>query len=76
MLQLSLPQLAIEGQPLLAQFRREDLELCLDRLAQPGYVHLAEHVCLLRKRHEVIGEAAVLQAVIQVDFPSASNVNR
>lgn len=42
MLQLSLAQLAIEGQPLLAQFRRQGFELSIDRLAQPGNVHLAE----------------------------------
>jgi aryl carrier-like protein len=53
MLQLSLAQLSIEGQPLLAQFRRQGFELSLDRLAQPGNIHLAEHVRLLLKRNEL-----------------------
>ena len=68
MLQLSLTQLAIERQPLLAQFGRQRVELGIDRLAQPGNVHLAEHVRLLVERDEFVGEAAVLQAVVQVDF--------
>jgi len=66
MLQLSLTQLTLQGQPLLAQFLRQGFELYVDRLAQPGNVQLGEHVRLLFKRDEFIREATVLQAVATV----------
>jgi hypothetical protein len=37
-------------------------------LAQPGDVHLAEDLCFLGQGDELVGEAAVLQAVVQVDL--------
>jgi hypothetical protein len=67
-LQLALGQLAVERQPLRAQLSRQLIELGLDRLAQPGNVHLAQHVRLIVERDEFIAEAAMLQAVVQVEF--------
>jgi len=47
--------------------RSKGFELDVVRLGQPGNVHLTEHVCLLIEGDELVGEAAVLQTIVQVD---------
>ena len=66
--QLALFQLVVECQPLRAQFDRQCVELGIDWLAQEGNVHLRERVGLVVHRDQLVGEVAVLQAVVQIDF--------
>ena len=66
--QLALFQFAVECQPLCAQLDRQRVELGIDWLAQEGDVHLRERVGLLVHRDQLVGEVAVLQAVVEIDF--------
>jgi ABC-type arginine transport system ATPase subunit len=66
--QLALLQLAVERQPLRVQLGLQRVELGLDRLAQERDVHLREHVGLIFQRDQFVGEVAVLQTVVEIDF--------
>jgi hypothetical protein len=41
----------------------------VNRPAQPGNIHLAEHAHLLIEGDQFIGKTTVLQTVVQVYFP-------
>jgi hypothetical protein len=69
--QLALLQLAVEGQPLRVQLGRQRIELGIDRLPQERDVHLREHGGL-RPSKPTRRRNAVLQAVVEVEYPTGS----
>lgn len=68
MAELTQAQLAIECLPQPIQLGAQIIKDGLDGLVQPGHVAILHHLGLPVQCHQFIAEAAVLNAVLKVEF--------